>query len=96
MTPLSSILIAFLVIIALAIISLFFFKTKKKKVHDHRSELTPNDTNYNIASHNPELIKNATPAEARKMIEQYQKGDLSSLAAEDFYLLKEKIKESSK
>ena len=80
----------FIIVTAISI-KLVLRKRQLKERHQFRSHVEPNDTNYNIAAMHNEAISNATPEEAREILEKIKKGDLPSLTDEDFYRLKEKI-----
>ncbi|MEL6924340.1 MAG: hypothetical protein AAFO94_09850 [Bacteroidota bacterium] len=91
----------YLIFILAAVVIAFFiapmFKRGKKKANDPRSNLTPNDTNYNKANTLPkEVVEEASAKEAAEIIRKEQQSDTSSLSNDDFYRLKEKVDGSSR
>ena len=88
--------LAVIAVVILATVGLYRYylaRRKERGAQESYANMTPNATNYNVASTLPdETIENASPKEAREIIEQEKATDgLTSLSNEDFYKLKEKV-----
>lgn len=70
-------------------------RRKERGTQESYANMTPNATNYNVASTLPDdVVENASPEEAREILEKEKAaGGPTSLSNEDFYDLKEKINE---
>ena len=88
--------LAVIAVVILATVGLYRYylaRRKERGTQESYANMTPNATNYNVASTLPdEAIENASPKEAREIIEQEKATDgLTSLSNEDFYKLKETV-----
>ena len=96
-TVLGQLVIGVVALVIIALIVNALRPKKEKEIHDHRQHLEPNDTNYNIGHVlSPEAIQKASPAEAREIIQKYERGDLASLSDDDFFLLKKKVDQAER
>ena len=73
----------------------YYRRRKERGTQESYANMTPNATNYNVASTLPdEAVENASPREAKEIVEKEKATDgPTSLSNEDFYKLKEKINE---
>ncbi len=92
----------FLLIIIIGIFAVYLIVKKIKSnntpnespFRDARSELDPNDTNYNMATYERDEIENMSKEELRSLLKAIQEGNRTSLGQRDFEYIRKKLEES--
>ena len=91
-------LVLILMAVAGGAVLLYFLATYMKKSteeaqpYDARQNVRPNDTNYNINMMGDEKLDDASPTEAREILEKADDSDLSSMSRDDYFKLKRQAK----
>jgi hypothetical protein len=83
----------------LLIIGFVAYANKQKQARrdepkDVRSELRPNDTNYNMSMFDREKLEKMSDAELAQILKKSQEGEITSLSHRDFHFIKTRLKDS--